>query len=220
MAISSSVGANVGVLARKSIHHPTQAHRAVIRRCSHVIRSRRNLVFARRDAISEAHDSRTDSTAPGFGSHSGKARMGTDPAAMAASEPRARVVDDTPPDSVVAFVRPTAGGFYRGFTIHRAGGYLFNASIPRAMQESWCARGSAMLGVEDSSMSGSRRLPASRPFTSRSLWIPAAGVSGLHGIAGDPRSATARGWTAWSGCSSRSGERMPAPPRRTATGSR
>jgi hypothetical protein len=46
------------------------------------------------------------------------------------AELRARVVDDVQPDSVVAFVRSTAGGFYRGFTMHRTGGYEYAASIP------------------------------------------------------------------------------------------
>jgi len=46
------------------------------------------------------------------------------------AELRARVVDRTPPDSGLLFIRPTAGGFYRGFTMHPAGGYLWAASIP------------------------------------------------------------------------------------------
>ena len=52
------------------------------------------------------------------------------------AEVRARVADGTPPDSVTLFIRPTAGGFYRGFTMHPAGGYLYAASIPaRALRE-------------------------------------------------------------------------------------
>src|SRR5437660_651480 len=46
------------------------------------------------------------------------------------AELRARVVDRTPPDSVKLFIRPTAGGFYRGFTMQSAGGYLYAASVP------------------------------------------------------------------------------------------
>ena len=46
------------------------------------------------------------------------------------AELRARVVDATPPDSVVAFIRPTAGGFYRGFTMQRTSGYIYAASLP------------------------------------------------------------------------------------------
>jgi hypothetical protein len=45
---------------------------------------------------------------------------------------RARVVDATPPDSATLFIRPTAGGFYRGFAMHPAGGYLYAASVPAA----------------------------------------------------------------------------------------
>src|SRR5213596_2168277 len=39
------------------------------------------------------------------------------------AELRARVVDRTPPDSAMLFIRPTAGGLYRGFTMHAASGY-------------------------------------------------------------------------------------------------
>ena len=46
------------------------------------------------------------------------------------AEVRARVVDQTPPDSVTLFIRATPGGFYRGFPMRPAGGYEFTASIP------------------------------------------------------------------------------------------
>jgi hypothetical protein len=46
------------------------------------------------------------------------------------AELRVRVVDRTAPDSVKLFVRPVAGGFYRGFAMHSAGGYLYAASVP------------------------------------------------------------------------------------------
>jgi len=47
---------------------------------------------------------------------------------------RARVVDLTPPDSVKLFIRPGAGagGFYRGFVMEPAGGYVYAATIPAA----------------------------------------------------------------------------------------
>ncbi len=48
------------------------------------------------------------------------------------AELRARVVDTTPPDSATFFVRPTAGGFYRGFAMRPAGGYEYAASVPAA----------------------------------------------------------------------------------------
>ncbi|HEV8266528.1 MAG TPA: hypothetical protein VGQ06_16405 [Gemmatimonadales bacterium] len=43
---------------------------------------------------------------------------------------RARVVDATPPDSVTLFVRPSAGGFYRGFTMQPMDGYVYATSVP------------------------------------------------------------------------------------------
>jgi hypothetical protein len=49
-----------------------------------------------------------------------------------AVELRARVVDTMPPDSVQLFVRPTAGGFYRGYAMRPAGGYEYAASVPAA----------------------------------------------------------------------------------------
>jgi hypothetical protein len=45
---------------------------------------------------------------------------------------RARVVDQTPPDSATLFIRPTAGGFYRGFAMRPAGGYEYAVSVPAA----------------------------------------------------------------------------------------
>jgi len=49
-----------------------------------------------------------------------------------AAELRARVVDVTPPDSATLFIRPTAGGFYRGFAMRPAGGYVYSATVPAA----------------------------------------------------------------------------------------
>src|SRR5437763_7042961 len=46
------------------------------------------------------------------------------------AELRARVVDRTPPDSAVLFIRPTAGALYRGFATHPAGGYVYAAAVP------------------------------------------------------------------------------------------
>jgi hypothetical protein len=48
------------------------------------------------------------------------------------AEFRARVVEETPPDSVVLFIRPTAGGFYRGFPMQPAGGYDYSAVLQAA----------------------------------------------------------------------------------------
>jgi hypothetical protein len=48
------------------------------------------------------------------------------------AELRARIVDLTPPDSAALLIRPTAGGFYRGFAMRPAGGYVYAASVPAA----------------------------------------------------------------------------------------
>jgi hypothetical protein len=44
----------------------------------------------------------------------------------------ARIVDVTPPDSATLFIRPTAGGFYRGFAMKPVGGYRYAATVPAA----------------------------------------------------------------------------------------
>jgi hypothetical protein len=48
------------------------------------------------------------------------------------AELRFRVVDRGPPDSAKLFIRPATGGFYRGFAMQPAGGYLYAAAIPGA----------------------------------------------------------------------------------------
>jgi hypothetical protein len=48
------------------------------------------------------------------------------------AEIRARVVDVTPPDSATLFIRPRAGGFYRGVAMRRAGSYEYAATVPAA----------------------------------------------------------------------------------------
>jgi hypothetical protein len=45
---------------------------------------------------------------------------------------RASIVDHTPPDSATLFIRPTAGGSYRGFPMQPAAGYVYAASVPAA----------------------------------------------------------------------------------------
>src|SRR2546427_9938842 len=50
--------------------------------------------------------------------------------AARAAELRARVIDRTPPDSAKLFIRPVAGGVYRGFVVHPAGGDGYAASRP------------------------------------------------------------------------------------------
>ncbi|MDP3772947.1 MAG: hypothetical protein Q8Q85_01640, partial [Gemmatimonadales bacterium] len=48
------------------------------------------------------------------------------------AELRARVVDRTPPDSAMLFIRPAAGALYRDFALRPAGGYGYAASVPAA----------------------------------------------------------------------------------------
>jgi len=45
---------------------------------------------------------------------------------------RARVVDTTPPDSAVLFIKPVTGPAYRGYPMRPAGAYEYSASIPAA----------------------------------------------------------------------------------------
>jgi hypothetical protein len=54
------------------------------------------------------------------------------PAVLAgrAADLRARIVDATPPDSAVLFLRPAPGGFYRGFAMRPAAGYDYAATVP------------------------------------------------------------------------------------------
>ena len=47
------------------------------------------------------------------------------------AELRARVVDGTPPDSAVVFIRPAAG-FYQGYAMRPAGAYEYAATVPGA----------------------------------------------------------------------------------------
>ena len=56
------------------------------------------------------------------------------PAALAGRDAklRARVVADAPPDSATLFIRPTAGGFYRGFRMRAERGYVYAATVPAA----------------------------------------------------------------------------------------
>ena len=49
-----------------------------------------------------------------------------------AAELRARVADVTPPDSVKVFVKPTAGGFFRGYVMKPVSAYEYAAAVPPA----------------------------------------------------------------------------------------
>jgi len=48
------------------------------------------------------------------------------------AELRARVVAAVPPDSAVLSIKPTAGGFFRGFAMRPAGAYDYAATVPAA----------------------------------------------------------------------------------------
>jgi hypothetical protein len=48
------------------------------------------------------------------------------------AELRASVVAAVPPDSAVLYIKPTAGGFYRGFTMRPTAGYEYAATVPAA----------------------------------------------------------------------------------------
>ena len=48
------------------------------------------------------------------------------------AELRARVVDGTPPDSAVLFIRPTAAAVYQGYTMRPTGAYEYTATVPGA----------------------------------------------------------------------------------------
>jgi hypothetical protein len=47
-------------------------------------------------------------------------------------ELRSRVIDTTPPDSAVLFIRPKAGPVYRGYTMRPDGPYQYAATVPSA----------------------------------------------------------------------------------------
>ena len=75
--------------------------------------------------FTEYHAPPSDSAAPVILSLAPPAFLAGRPAAL-----RAQVVDDVEPDSVVAFIRPAAGGFYSSFTMHATGAYEYTASLP------------------------------------------------------------------------------------------
>ncbi|MGD0483331.1 MAG: hypothetical protein ABSB58_01615 [Gemmatimonadales bacterium] len=75
--------------------------------------------------FSEYHAPPSDSLPPSVQSLAAPAYL-----AGRGAELRARVVDAMPPDSATLFIRPTAGGFYRGFAMHPAGGYVYATSVP------------------------------------------------------------------------------------------
>ncbi len=83
--------------------------------------------FLGRLGFSEYHPPPPDALAPAVWSLAGPATLAGHDAELVA-----RVVSETPPDSVQLFIRPTAGGFYRGFAMGPAGGYDYAATVPAA----------------------------------------------------------------------------------------
>ena len=89
------------------------------------------------------------------------------------AELRARVVDMTPPDSATLFIRPTAGGFYRGFAMRPAGGYVYAATVPAAALREGphtfvitVFRGDSAITFPD----GLRRKPTDWDYYGRASW--------------------------------------------------
>ena len=89
------------------------------------------------------------------------------------AEPRARVVDRAPPDSATLFIRPTAGGFYRGFALRPAGGYEYAASVPAAALREGPHEFVITLFQGDSTLTfpdGVRARPTDWDFYARASW--------------------------------------------------
>jgi hypothetical protein len=88
-------------------------------------------------------------------------------------ELQARVVDRTPPDSAELFVRPVAGGVYRGFAMRPAGGYVYAASIPATALPEGPYEFVVTLFRGDSSItfpSGLRQKPTDWDYSGRAAW--------------------------------------------------
>jgi hypothetical protein len=86
---------------------------------------------------------------------------------------RARVVDQTPPDSAVLFIRATAGAFYRDFALRPAGGYGYAASVPAAALREGPHEFVITVFGGDSAMtfpSGQRRTPWDWDYYGRASW--------------------------------------------------
>ncbi len=83
--------------------------------------------YVGRIGFAEYHAPPTDSLAPSVQSLAAPAYLTGQDATL-----RARIAARTPPDSATLFIRPGAGGFYRGYAMHPAGGYTYAASLPAA----------------------------------------------------------------------------------------
>ena len=75
--------------------------------------------------FAEYHAPPPDSLSPAVQSLAAPEYLAGRPASL-----RVRVVDRTPPDSVKLFIRPVAGGLYRGFVMTPVAGYEYAVSLP------------------------------------------------------------------------------------------
>ncbi|HYR98758.1 MAG TPA: hypothetical protein VEO58_07065 [Gemmatimonadales bacterium] len=119
-------------------------------------------------AFSEYHAPPADSLPPSVQPFAAPEYLAGRPA-----EVRARVVDRTPPDSVMLFVRPTSEGFYRGYGMQPAGGYEYAASVPaEALREGPYEYVIALFrGVSRATFpSGLARLPTDWDYYGRGSW--------------------------------------------------
>ena len=78
-----------------------------------------------RVGFTEYHAPPADTLSPSVQSHASPEYLADREAVIAA-----QVVEQTPPDSATLFIRPAAGGFYRGFAMQPAGAYRYAASVP------------------------------------------------------------------------------------------
>jgi hypothetical protein len=86
---------------------------------------------------------------------------------------RASVVDLTPPDSAKLFIRPAAGGVYRGFVMEPAGGYAYAAAVPAAALQAGLHEFVVTLFRGDSCVTfpgGLRRRPTDWDYYGRASW--------------------------------------------------
>src|SRR2546430_7637841 len=89
------------------------------------------------------------------------------------ADPDAREVARTPPDSAELFIRPVAGGFYRTFPMHPAGGYQYAASLPATALPEGPYEFVITLFRGDSSVtfpSGLRRKPSDWDYSGGASW--------------------------------------------------
>jgi hypothetical protein len=88
-------------------------------------------------------------------------------------EIRARVVADTPPDSVILWIRPTGPGWFRRFPMQRTGAYDYRAAVPSDTLPEGVYRYVISVRNGDSTMTlpeGVRRAPWAWDFHTEMSW--------------------------------------------------